>query len=80
MELVCKDDDGDWYYYPEELGYRRLKGEEIRGNVKGEYLPNPAFLLSKRRSLLPDAPLESINPTQATYALWEHWNKVNATR
>ncbi len=77
MEFVCPDDDGDWYYYPEEQKYRRIKKGEIRATASGKYLPDPYLLLEKRRKLYPQAKIENIIPTVATHKLWEHWNAIN---
>ena len=76
MDYVCEDTDGDWFFYPDEQIYRRLKGEqkEIWATIKGEYLPDPNLLLSKRRKLYPHAAIDVISPTQATYKLWSDWN------
>lgn len=79
MELVCKDDDGDWYYIPETESYQRINDGEVRGKITGKHLPNPHFLLKKRKRLYPQAKEQDIEPNEATYKLWEHWNAVKDT-
>jgi len=79
-EFVCHDDDGDWYYFPESLQYKRFLGDVIRSMIPGYYLPDPDILLAKRRLLYPDAAIEKISPTAATRALWKHWNELNAPK
>lgn len=73
-EFVCKDDDGDWYFFAEERKYKRIKGAEVRSSVTGKHLPDPDFILRQRKKAYPQALEQDIRPTEATYKLWEHWN------
>lgn len=74
MQKICSDYDfsggwdGDWFYFPEEKLYRRLKNGTMRGRVSGEQIPDYDMMAAKRSEmgLRP--------PTKAVKALWEHWN------
>lgn len=72
MEFVCKDDDGDWYFFPETGRYERHNNGALRARIKGESIPNPHRIFKMRRAKDPSAR----DCTEATYNLWEHWNAI----
>lgn len=77
LQFVCKDDDGDWHYDADAQTYMRIKDGVLRCRITGQNLPDPDFLLYRRRQLFPDAAVEVISPTPATFALWDHWRGVS---
>ena len=85
-EHVCHDVNGDteWSYDTADQNYYRLAqdGTTLRQRIHGKYLPDPWLLWQKRSQVMGVAPNSDdglrVKPQDATFALWEHWSKVNA--
>lgn len=67
MTLVHEEVGGQWHFVPEKEIYYREKEGGINAKIFGRYLPNPAEIKQKSGRIA----------TDATKALWEHWNAYN---
>lgn len=78
MEFVCKDVNGNstWYYENGKYFRKNIKGEIYR-SISGEQLPDPVLLWEKRQKMYPEADKKFLRPQDATFCLYEHWNKLN---
>ena len=77
MEFVCKDPSGDeWYYLGEK--YIRMKGDAVVSRISGKYIPDPVRLWEGRAKRAGTALTPELRPTDATFALYKHWEAVNA--
>lgn len=78
MEFVCQDPSGDTWYYSGEK-YLRLNAGEVRSRISGKYLPDPIKLWESRaKKNNHDTCTPEDRPSPATFALYKHWEGVNA--
>ena len=82
MEL---DGTSPWHYDADEKTYyRSYDNGKHEGAVKGEYIPNPDLLWKQRlenvmmvQGKVTEEDRTRNKPSPVTYALFEHWQKVN---
>lgn len=78
MEFVCKDPSGDDWHYDNEKYYRMRNGVEM-SRLSGKYLPDPFRLWkAKSRQAGSENCLPQYKPSEAIFAMFQHWEGVNA--
>ena len=78
MIFVTNDPSGHKWYYENEK-YIRMNGDKEVASISGKYIPDPVNLWEARsRAHGSEQCLPEYRPTDATFALFKHWEEVNA--
>lgn len=83
LEFVCDDANNSRWMYSGDKYYRLYPARKFTF-ISGVNLPDPEQLLqSRERNAIINGQIinyDIIKPTKAVYALWNHWQKVLASK